>query len=39
VAFWKSTAVNKKLLPLSSYTYGFEFVFAKKEFNVLSEHY
>ena len=29
--FWKSTAADKKLLPLSSYTQGFEFVFVKED--------
>ena len=37
--FWKSTTVDKKPLPLPSYTQDFEFVFAKEEFDVLSEHY
>lgn len=34
-AFQKSTAVDKKLLLLSSYTQYFESVFVKEEFNVL----
>jgi len=36
--FQKSTIADKKPLPLSSYTQGFESVFIKKEFDVLLEH-
>lgn len=38
-AFWKSTAVDKKLLLLSSYIQGFKSMFAKEEFDILLEHH
>lgn len=38
-AFQKSIAIDKNPLLLSSYTQGFKFVFAKKEFDILSEHH